>query len=112
MYFLAFAFLASTSILFLLWHCRVSRARAQERRRLETQDSLDDATLAAVASAAAAAAAVVGSDPPVPRGAPLLLVRSLPTFVWGSKQNATGENGSEADTVRVNLVWGFQEGGL
>ncbi|GBF92291.1 hypothetical protein Rsub_05374 [Raphidocelis subcapitata] len=88
MYYLAFAFLATTSIFFMLWHCRISRARAQERRRLETQDSSDDDALAALASAAAAAA-VVG-DQRGPRGAPLLLVRSLPTFVWGT-QSAKGD---------------------
>jgi hypothetical protein len=79
---LGFAFLSTTSVLFLLWHvfwyCRAARVRELERRLQAAHDGQrgDAEALASLAGLTAPVATAVA------RGAPLFLIRSLPTHVY------------------------------
>jgi hypothetical protein len=91
MYLLAFAFLLITSLLFLLWHCRLSRLGRQERRQVETQDSAsgDDAAMAALSGLTTYHAA----RRYMPRGTPVFLIRALPTHVFSAQQHGDDKPG-------------------
>jgi len=92
LYFLAFAFLASTTLFFLLWHCRVTRNRQHERRHLETQDgAVDDSAFMALSGLTYLA-----------QGAPTFLIRSLPTHVF-STDGCGGTKGGDGDKVGNGL---------
>jgi hypothetical protein len=85
--YLAFAFLASLSLIYLFWHCRMSRARHHERRRLEAQEEAEEAAFAELAELGAPAAPS--------RGAPAMLIRSLPTFAFTSGRRGCGSQGAK-----------------
>ncbi|KAI8467568.1 MAG: hypothetical protein J3K34DRAFT_378736 [Monoraphidium minutum] len=97
-YFLGFAFLTSTTLLFILWHiwahCCAAHARQQgqprsEDRAVAWRARADAAVLASVAGLTAAA-----------RGAPLFLIRALPTHVFSGGGGKGSPRGSkEEDTI-------------
>jgi hypothetical protein len=82
-YILAVVFLVSTSVLYLLWHCRMSRARRSEQRRLEEEDTIAEeaafSTLAGIPNAYLSC------------GAPALLINALPTHVFTSARRGCGQ---------------------
>jgi hypothetical protein len=93
LYFLAFAFLASTSLLFLLWHCRLAQLRQRELRRLEDEQMEREADLAEARMVALSGLTLVA------RGAPRSLIRALPTYTFAGrgKQGGGGTAAVELD---------------
>lgn len=73
LYLIGIAFLGTTSLLFLLWHCTRSRRLREQAHDLESEGSggLDSPTLLALAGINFFS-----------RGVPPSLIRSLPTHVF------------------------------
>jgi len=104
LYFLAFAFLASTSLLFLLWHCRLAQLRQRELRRLEEEQLEREQELAEARIMALSSLTLVA------RGAPASLIRALPTYVFASRSSSGTAAAAAGEKVgafwRSNFLWG------
>jgi hypothetical protein len=99
LYFLAFAFLATSSLLFLTWHCRLARLRQRELRRLEEE------RLAREAELGEARVVAMSSLTLVTRGAPAALIAGLPTYVFGG---GGGGGAAAAAGIGDDKVGGFR----